>query len=102
MEKCGTIDEAHEPFDRMPPSNVGSQKAMIAGYAQNEFTKKCPDDFNQMQLAGVKICQHPLACVKMGALEQGVDVHHKINSRGILLVGVAAIALAVIYTKYVR
>ncbi|KAH9292088.1 hypothetical protein KI387_042726 [Taxus chinensis] len=37
--KCGTIDKACEPFDRMPQKNVVSWTVMIAGYDQNGFVE---------------------------------------------------------------
>ncbi|XP_059069540.1 pentatricopeptide repeat-containing protein At3g12770-like [Cryptomeria japonica] len=102
--KCGSIDKARELFDRMPQRNVFSWTAMIAGYAQNGFAEKALETLKQMQLAGVKPNSTTLAtilpaCAKLGALEQGMDIHQSINDREILSDVVVATALVDMYAK---
>ncbi|XP_057832150.2 pentatricopeptide repeat-containing protein At3g12770-like [Cryptomeria japonica] len=102
--KCGSIDKARKFFDRMPQRNVISWNAMIAGYAQNGYLEKALETFKQMQLAAVKPDSTTFAsilpiCAKMGALEQGIDIHQSIKDRGILSDVVVATALVDMYAK---
>ncbi|XP_057837805.2 pentatricopeptide repeat-containing protein At4g18520, chloroplastic-like [Cryptomeria japonica] len=102
--KCGSIDKARELFDRMPQRNVVSWNVMIAGYAQNGFVEKALETFKQMQLAGVKPNSTAFAtilpaCAKMGALEQGMDIHQSMKDREILSDVVVATALVDMYAK---
>ncbi|XP_057858599.2 pentatricopeptide repeat-containing protein At2g27610-like [Cryptomeria japonica] len=102
--KCGSIDKARELFDKMPEKGVVSWTAMIAGYAQNGFVEKALETFKQMQLAGVKpncttFSSILPACAKMGALEQGMDIHQSITEGGFLSDVVVATALVDMYAK---
>ncbi|XP_057830817.2 pentatricopeptide repeat-containing protein DOT4, chloroplastic [Cryptomeria japonica] len=102
--KCGSIDKAQEVFDKMPRRNVVSWNAMIAGYAQNGFVERALETFRQMQLTGVKPDSTTFAsilpaCAKMGALEQGMDIHQSINDRGISSDLILATALVDMYAK---
>ncbi|XP_057873083.2 putative pentatricopeptide repeat-containing protein At3g23330 [Cryptomeria japonica] len=102
--KCGKIDKARELFDRMPQRNVVSWTAMIGGYAQNGFFEKALEIFNQMKLAGVKPNSTTFAsilpaCAKMGALEQGMDIHQSIMEGGFLSDIVVGNALVDMYAK---
>ncbi|XP_057836735.2 pentatricopeptide repeat-containing protein At5g27110 [Cryptomeria japonica] len=102
--KCGSVDKARELFDRMPTRDVVSWNAMIAGYAQNGFVEKSFETFKQMQLAGVKTNSTTFAtiisiCAKMGALEQGMDIHQSIMERGFLSDIMVGNALADMYAK---
>lgn len=102
--KCGSIDRARELFDRMPQRNVFSWTALIAGFAQNGFAEEALETFKKMQLAGVKPNSTTFAsvlavCAKMGAFEQGIDIHQTIKDGGILLDAVVATALVDMYAK---
>ncbi|XP_057837809.2 pentatricopeptide repeat-containing protein At1g11290, chloroplastic-like [Cryptomeria japonica] len=102
--KCGSIEKAHELFKRMPQRDVISWTAMVAGYAQNGFVEKALETFKQMQLAGVNPNSTTFAsilpaCAKMGALEQGMDIHQSIMVGGILSDVVVATALVDMYAK---
>ncbi|XP_057858097.2 pentatricopeptide repeat-containing protein At2g13600-like isoform X2 [Cryptomeria japonica] len=102
--KCGSIEKARELFERMPQRDVASWNAMIAGYAQNGFVEKALETFNQMQLARVKPNSTTFAsvlpaCAKMGALEQGMEIHQSVTDRGILSDGIVATALVDMYAK---
>ncbi|XP_059067389.1 pentatricopeptide repeat-containing protein At2g39620 [Cryptomeria japonica] len=102
--KCNSIDKAWELFERMPQRNVVSWTAMIAGYAQNEFVEKAVETFKQMQLAGVKpnsttFASILSACAKMGALEQGMDIHQSIMEGGFLSDIMIGNALVDMYAK---
>ncbi|XP_057872340.2 pentatricopeptide repeat-containing protein DOT4, chloroplastic-like [Cryptomeria japonica] len=102
--KCGSIDKAHELFDKMAQRNVVSWNAMIAGYVQNGFVEKALETFKQMQLAGVKPNSTTFAsilpaCAKMGTLEQGIDIHRSIREGGFLSDVVVSSALVDMYAK---
>ncbi|XP_057848256.2 pentatricopeptide repeat-containing protein At2g13600 isoform X2 [Cryptomeria japonica] len=102
--KCGIIHKAREVFDKMPQKNVISWNAVISGYTQNGCVEKALGTFKQMQSAGVKpdsttfVCILP-ACAKMGALEQGTDIHQSIMEMNILLGVAVANALVDMYAK---
>ncbi|XP_057871942.2 pentatricopeptide repeat-containing protein DOT4, chloroplastic-like [Cryptomeria japonica] len=102
--KCGSMDKACEVFDRMSQRNVVSWNAMIVGYAKNGFAEKALETFKQMQLAGVNPNSTTIAsilppCAKMGALEQGIDIHQRIVEGGFLSDIVVASALVDMYAK---
>ncbi|XP_057844583.2 pentatricopeptide repeat-containing protein At2g03880, mitochondrial-like [Cryptomeria japonica] len=102
--KCGCIDKARELFDKMPRKNVVSWNAMLGGYAQNGFVEKALETFKQMQLAGIKPNSTTFAsilpaCAKMGALEQGMDIHQSIMEGGFLLDNIVGNALVDMYAK---
>ncbi|XP_059069450.1 pentatricopeptide repeat-containing protein At2g39620-like [Cryptomeria japonica] len=102
--KCGRIDKARELFDIIPQRNVVSWNAMIAGYAQNGFVVKALQTFKQMQLAGVKPISTTFAsilpaCAKLGALEQGIDIHQKVIEGGYLSDTMVGNALVDMYAK---
>ncbi|XP_057837778.2 pentatricopeptide repeat-containing protein At1g11290, chloroplastic [Cryptomeria japonica] len=102
--KCGSIDKARELFDRMPQRNVVSWTAMIAGYAQNGFLEEALETFKQMQLAVVQPNSTTFviilsACAKLGALEEGINIHQSIEDRGFFSDVVVATALLDMYAK---
>ncbi|XP_057816438.2 pentatricopeptide repeat-containing protein At3g12770-like [Cryptomeria japonica] len=102
--KCGSVVKACDLFDTIPQRNVVSWNAMIAGYSQNGLVEKALETFKQMQLAGVKPNSATFAsilpaCAKMGALEQGKDIHQSITEGGLLSDVVVASALVDMYAK---
>ncbi|XP_059069395.1 pentatricopeptide repeat-containing protein At3g24000, mitochondrial-like [Cryptomeria japonica] len=102
--KCGIIEKARELFDNMPQRDVISWTAMIAGYVQNGFVEKALHTFKQMQLTGVKSDSTTFvsilpACSKMGALEQGMDIHQSIMVGGVLSDIIVGNALVDMYAK---
>ncbi|XP_057821304.2 pentatricopeptide repeat-containing protein At3g12770-like isoform X2 [Cryptomeria japonica] len=102
--KCGSIDQARELFDKMPQRDVVSWTAMIVGYAQNGFVEKALETFKQMQCAAVKPNSTTFAsilpaCAKMGALEQGMNIHQSITEGGFLSDIVVTSALVDMYAK---
>ncbi|XP_057865084.2 pentatricopeptide repeat-containing protein At2g22070 [Cryptomeria japonica] len=100
----GILDQVLQLFKEMPQRNVVSWTLMIAGYAQNGFVEKALETFKQMQLTVVKpnsttfVSVLP-ACGKMGALEQGMDIHRSIIESGFLSDVVVANALIDMYAK---
>ncbi|XP_057813358.2 pentatricopeptide repeat-containing protein At1g08070, chloroplastic isoform X2 [Cryptomeria japonica] len=102
--KCGSMDSACELFEKMSQRDVIAWTAMIVGYAQNGFVEKALKTFKQMQLAGVKPDSTTFAsilpaCAKIGALEQGMDIHQCIIENGFLSDTVVATALGDMYAK---
>ncbi|XP_057847768.2 pentatricopeptide repeat-containing protein At2g22070 isoform X1 [Cryptomeria japonica] len=100
----GVLDEALRLFKEMPLPDVISWTVMIAGYAQNGLVEKALETFQQMQFAGIKSNSTTFisilpACAKMGALEQGMDIHQSIIKSGFLSDVVIASALVVMYAK---
>ncbi|XP_057865085.2 pentatricopeptide repeat-containing protein At2g13600 [Cryptomeria japonica] len=79
----GILAKALNIFKEMPQRNVVSWTVMIAGYVQNGFVEEALETYKQMQLAGVKPNSTTFAsilpgCAKIGALEQGIDIHQSI------------------------
>ncbi|XP_059065244.1 pentatricopeptide repeat-containing protein At1g08070, chloroplastic [Cryptomeria japonica] len=102
--KCRRIQKAGELFDKMPKRDVVTWTAMIAGHAQNGFVEIALDIFKQMQLADVEPNSATFAsilpsCAKMGALEQGMEMHQKIIENGFLSGVVVVTALMDMYAK---
>jgi pentatricopeptide repeat protein len=76
----GVLEEALKLFNEMSRPDVVSWSAIVAGYAKNGFFEDALEAFKKMQLAGYR--PNPTtfvsilpACAKMGALEQGMDIH---------------------------
>ncbi|XP_057815488.2 pentatricopeptide repeat-containing protein At2g13600-like [Cryptomeria japonica] len=85
----GALDEAFRLFEEMPQRDVVSWTAIIAGYTQNDPVEKALEIFNQMQQAGVNpnvatFVSILSACARIGALEQGMEIHQKIIENGFL------------------
>ncbi|XP_059076511.1 pentatricopeptide repeat-containing protein At2g13600-like [Cryptomeria japonica] len=85
----GVLDEALMLFKEMPQRDVVSWNAIIAGCLQNGFFDEALEIFRNMQLAGVKPDSSTFArilpaCSKLGALEQGMEIHQKIIETGLL------------------
>ncbi|XP_057843691.2 pentatricopeptide repeat-containing protein At2g13600-like [Cryptomeria japonica] len=85
----GVLDEALKLFNEMPHRNMVSWTAILSGCTQHGFADKALQNFKQMQLAGVKphaasFASILPACAKIGALEQGMEIHHKVIESGFL------------------
>ncbi|KAH9323336.1 hypothetical protein KI387_017975, partial [Taxus chinensis] len=85
----GVVDKALRLFKEMPQRDVVSWTAMIVGYAQNGLVESALEFFKQMQQTNVRPDQFTFAsilpaCAKMGALEQGMEIHHRIIESGFL------------------
>ncbi|KAH9297549.1 hypothetical protein KI387_029231 [Taxus chinensis] len=100
----GVLSEALRLFNEMPERNVVSWTTMIAGYTRNGFVEKALEAFKQMQSAGVK--PNPMtfvsilpACAKMGALEQGMNIHQRVIEYGFLSDVLITSALVDMYAK---
>lgn len=74
--KCGSMEEAHKVFCKMPEHNVVSWTAMIMGYAQHGNAKYALQFFEQMQKAGMKpnhitFVGVLFACSHVGLVDEG-------------------------------
>ncbi|XP_057815489.1 pentatricopeptide repeat-containing protein At2g13600 [Cryptomeria japonica] len=99
----GVLDKALQLFKEMPQRDVISWTTIVAGYAQNGFCDKALEFFKQMQLTGVipnsaTFASVLPACAKMGALEQGMEIHQKIIESGFLS-EIVATSLLDMYAK---
>ena len=102
--KCGSIEKARQLFDRMRKRDVVSWNAMISGYTQSGFAEKDLETFKLMHLEAANADSTTFvsilpACAKMGALEQGTDIHQSIVENGFLSDIVVASALVDMYAK---
>ncbi|KAH9288084.1 hypothetical protein KI387_032201 [Taxus chinensis] len=102
--QSGVLGEALRLFKEIPQPDAISWNAMVAGYAQNGFVEKALMAFKQMQLVGINPNSSTFAtilpaCAKMGALEQGIDIHQSIIECGFLLDVVVVNALIDMYAK---
>eukprot|EP01018_Ginkgo_biloba_P030410 Gb_26158 [translate_table: standard] len=52
--KCGSLEFAHNVFDKMSQRNVVTWNALIAGYIQNGNCEEAVKLFHEMQVGGVK------------------------------------------------
>eukprot|EP01018_Ginkgo_biloba_P030615 Gb_17428 [translate_table: standard] len=102
--KCGSIEVAHQLFDKIPKKDVVSWSEMIAGYAQNGHADEALALFRQMQLAGVKPNQVTIvsvlpACAEITNLQQGKDIHDYIIKTGFQSDASVGTALVAMYAK---
>ncbi|XP_057867701.2 pentatricopeptide repeat-containing protein At3g24000, mitochondrial [Cryptomeria japonica] len=78
--KCGSLDDARNMFDKMPERDKIAWTAMIATYAQNDYTKEALELFVQMQEADMKLDEVTLAtvltaCGSPETLQHGKEMH---------------------------
>lgn len=101
--KCGSIQDAHILFYRMPNRNVITWSALIAGYAQHGHGWEALQLYLEMQNEGIVPNQVTFLCVvkacsSIPALEHGQAVHAHIVASGLnwdLLIGNALINMYV-------
>eukprot|EP01018_Ginkgo_biloba_P020815 Gb_00204 [translate_table: standard] len=85
--KCGSVEVAHQLFNKMSERNVVSWNAMIAGYAQNGHANEALTLFHQMQMADVEPNSVTMlsvlqASAHLGAFQQGKRIHDYIIRNG--------------------
>eukprot|EP01018_Ginkgo_biloba_P030656 Gb_29990 [translate_table: standard] len=102
--KCGSMDIAHELFDKMSRRDVVSWNALIGGYAQSGFADKALKLFHEMQLAGVKPDRATIvnvlpACADLAALQQGKDIHEYVINNSLESDVSVTTALVAMYAK---
>ncbi|XP_057848023.2 pentatricopeptide repeat-containing protein At2g03880, mitochondrial isoform X2 [Cryptomeria japonica] len=102
--KCGSVQKAHNLFDKMPHRDIVSWNVIIAGYAHNGFVGKALEVFKQIHSEDVEpdsvtFASILVACSKMGAPDQGMEVHHQLIEHGFLSDDIAVTTLLDMYTK---
>eukprot|EP01018_Ginkgo_biloba_P037431 Gb_29873 [translate_table: standard] len=85
--KCGSLEVAHQVFNKISEKDVVSWNTMITGYSQNGDTNKALKLFHQMQLEevtpdSITIASVLPACANSGALQQGKWIHDYIVRSG--------------------
>ncbi|XP_059066891.1 pentatricopeptide repeat-containing protein At1g08070, chloroplastic-like [Cryptomeria japonica] len=102
--KCGSIQRAHELFEKMLQRDVASWNVMIAAYAQNGLVDKALDFFEQIQLTDTKPNSVTFAsiltvCAQKGVLEHGKGIHQKLIETSFSSNSVVVTALIDMYAK---
>ncbi|KAJ7527749.1 hypothetical protein O6H91_16G069400 [Diphasiastrum complanatum] len=85
--KCGNVLDARKVFNKMPEHNVFSWTAIISAYADHGQGQEAIHLFQQMQETGISPDKVAFvvvlkACTRIAALEQGKQLHLKINKSG--------------------
>ncbi|XP_057853781.2 pentatricopeptide repeat-containing protein At5g66520 [Cryptomeria japonica] len=102
--KCGSLVDARNVFDHMRERDVVSWNTIIAAYKRHGCPHEAVTLFHCMQQTGLQPDRFTVAsilpaCAKIGALEQGMDIHKSIKDTGILSDVVVATALINMYAK---
>eukprot|EP01018_Ginkgo_biloba_P019081 Gb_13190 [translate_table: standard] len=102
--KCGSLVDARGVFDQMPKRDVFSWTTMIAAYTRHGLADEALTLFYQMQRAGIQPNRFTYAsvipsCAKLAALDQGMEIHHEINTSGFQSDIFLGNALLDMYTK---
>ena len=104
--KCGVLEKAREVFDELPVRNAITWNALLSGYAQNRLGDEALSFFALMQDEGfppnvVTFLCALSACISIGSLEKGEEIHVEIKKKDGLLENNASLgnALVDMYTK---
>ncbi|XP_059068288.1 pentatricopeptide repeat-containing protein At2g33760-like [Cryptomeria japonica] len=102
--KCGSLVDARKAFDYMKKRDNVSWNTIIAGYGKHGYPHEAVTLFHYMQQTGLQPDRFTFAsvlpaCAKIGALEQGVEIHQSIKDEGILSDVVVATTLVDIIDK---
>ncbi|KAF8409335.1 hypothetical protein HHK36_005410 [Tetracentron sinense] len=104
--KCRRIEEAAQMFDIMPYRNLISWNAIIAAYTHEGHGSKSLLLFQRMQEQGEIPDEYTLgstlkACSGLGALQEGIQIHASLITRGfpISVQTIIASALVDLYVK---
>ncbi|KAH9294704.1 hypothetical protein KI387_038292 [Taxus chinensis] len=86
--RCGSIDYAHDVFEKMLEKNLISWNTMIAGFSQNGYGKEALYLLNEMQREGLKVNHVTIscalsACSSLVSLELGKELHSAIVKTGL-------------------
>lgn len=87
--KCGSMDKVHELFDKMTQLIVVPWTAMIVAYERNCLVErdclveKSLEISKEIQLTDVEPNSETFAsilpaCAKMGAFDEGMEIHQKL------------------------
>jgi pentatricopeptide repeat protein len=82
--KCGSLEDANAVFVRMVEKDVISWSTMIAGLAQNGYSKEALKLFESMKVLGIKpnyvtIVGVLFACSHAGLVEEGLYYFHSMK-----------------------
>eukprot|EP01018_Ginkgo_biloba_P013166 Gb_21057 [translate_table: standard] len=85
--KCGALVDARRVFDEMPQRDAPSWNVMIAAYSRCGLAEEALLLFNRMEECGMQPNEFTFAsvlpaCGKLAALEQGMEIHEKIITKG--------------------
>eukprot|EP01018_Ginkgo_biloba_P030201 Gb_04420 [translate_table: standard] len=102
--KCGSVKDAHHVFDNMYQRSVVSWNTIIAGYAQNGHPTQALKLLSHMQREGMKPDSVTMAsvlpaCGRVGALQQGKEIHDYVITSGIESDVFVSSALVDMYAK---
>jgi pentatricopeptide repeat protein len=102
--KCGKLMDARRAFEEMPERNVCSWTVMITAYSKHGLAEEAFALFHQMQRSGIQPNQFTFssvlsACSDLAALQQGMEIHEKINRSGFQSNVAVANALVYMYAK---
>eukprot|EP01018_Ginkgo_biloba_P026983 Gb_37624 [translate_table: standard] len=102
--KSGCVLDARKVFDRMPERSLVTWTGMIAGYAQNGYSKEAICVFCQMQRAGRESNHFTFssvlqACASLADVENGKQVHAQVVKTGFECNVFAGSALLDMYCK---
>lgn len=101
--KCGSMEDAHVVFSRMPVKDIVSWNTMIGGYSKNCLPNEALKLFYDMQQNSnpdsiTAACILP-ACASLAALDRGREIHSHILRNGYFQDRIVANALVDMYVK---
>ena len=81
--KCGALEKAQEVFDKLLVRDAVSWNALIAGYAEHDYSKEALRCFEEMQFEGVLPDSIAVACVlkacaHLGAFRKGQEIYNTV------------------------
>ncbi|XP_023736548.1 pentatricopeptide repeat-containing protein At5g08305 [Lactuca sativa] len=102
--KCKKVSMAREVFDSMPERDVVSWSSMIDGYVKGSEHSEALAIFQKMHGSGINANEVTMvsvlgACAHLGALDQGIMMHHYIINKKIALTLVLRTSLVDMYAK---
>lgn len=101
--KCGSMEDAHSVFSRMPMKDIVSWNTMIGGYSKNCLPNEALQLFSEMQQKSkpdsMTISSVLPACASLAALERGQEIHGYLLRNGYFLDRYVANALVDMYVK---
>lgn len=101
--KCGSMEDAHSVFSRMPMKDIVSWNTMIGGYSKNCLPNEALELFSEMQQKskpdGMTISSVLPACASLAALDRGQEIHGYLLRNGYFLDRYVANALVDMYVK---
>ncbi|KAM1540181.1 hypothetical protein TB2_004698 [Malus domestica] len=101
--KCGSMEDAHSVFSRMPAKDIVSWNTMIGGYSKNCLPNEALKLFSEMMQKSkpdsMTIASVLPACASLAALNRGQEIHGHILRNGCFSERHVANALVDMYVK---